>query len=253
LALHYLCSELSGIVHCDIKPDNLLVFQHDTNQYFIKVADFGYASPVTESGSVHLATPAAWTDPTYRGEALDANTAKKMESYSFGLVCAWLLREASIHRVSQNSGTPVSSAAQSAKPEDWSAVLAGISNLDADQIRNIRKFFSLTLAADRDQRSTDFPELIRLLEDIISPVADKDICRNLLDDAPPTASLLSLHTSTPSRSPNFQVGRLHKSDDQTTYLSCFAFRSPEVFSDYSKQIFACLVSLRSNFRSRQIR
>ena len=82
-----------GIIHGDIKPQNVLVFKDAiTRKITVRVADFGYSSlTVGESGKVLLPRSRPWNAPEHHFGEFKAHEAKKMDVYSFGMLCLWVL------------------------------------------------------------------------------------------------------------------------------------------------------------------
>ena len=82
-----------GVVHGDIKPQNVLVFKDAiTRKITVKVADFGYSTlTVGESGMVFLPKSRPWNAPEHHFGGFIAQEAKKTDVYSFGMLCLWLL------------------------------------------------------------------------------------------------------------------------------------------------------------------
>lgn len=84
----------NGIIHGDIKPGNVLIFEDDS-RVTAKVADFGFATCL-QSGKELLSMPISepWNAPEYSDHLFQPESARKMDIYSFALLCAWLLFEA---------------------------------------------------------------------------------------------------------------------------------------------------------------
>ena len=82
-----------GVVHGDIKPQNMLVFKDAiTKKITVKVADFGYSTlTVGESGKVFLPKSRPWNAPEHHFGEFNVQEAKKADVYSFGMLCLWLL------------------------------------------------------------------------------------------------------------------------------------------------------------------
>ena len=81
-----------GIIHGDIKPQNVLIFKDDLGLYTAKVADFGYSTIFTGSGKIAMPKSEPWSAPE-RMEKHDFTfqEAQKMDAYSFGMLCLWIL------------------------------------------------------------------------------------------------------------------------------------------------------------------
>ena len=82
-----------GVVHGDIKPQNILVFKDAiTKKITVKVTDFGYSTlTVGESGMVSLPKSRPWNAPEHHFGEFNVQEAKKTDVYSFGMLCLWLL------------------------------------------------------------------------------------------------------------------------------------------------------------------
>jgi serine/threonine protein kinase len=158
------------IIHGDIKPINILVFKNQNDGYTAKVADLGYATLATNNDLVQVATSEPWTDPNYRGERLDLSTAKKLDSYSFGLVCVWLLKQTSSMRSPFSSDTAkdasfnlVERIAHCHNLDERMKLIGHISDLDCQQQLNLEGLFRLCLEGGREHRSSNFQHFLELL------------------------------------------------------------------------------------------
>ena len=92
-----------GVVHGDIKPQNVLVFKDAiTRKITVKVADFGYSTlTVGESGNVFLPKSRPWNAPEHHFGEFKVQEAKKMDVYSFGMLCLWFLFGNRLSKITQ--------------------------------------------------------------------------------------------------------------------------------------------------------
>lgn len=80
------------VIHGDIKPENTLVFGDTADEATIQVTDFGYSCiGAKDKDEVYLPVTWGWCAPEYHDRGIPLQKAKKMDIYSFGLVCFWVL------------------------------------------------------------------------------------------------------------------------------------------------------------------
>ncbi|KAF8853232.1 kinase-like protein [Acephala macrosclerotiorum] len=80
-----------GIIHGDIKAENILVTKgkgKDDGMIRVHVIDFGYSS---FESLVKIPRSLPWEAPEWHSRYFNRETAKRMDIYSFGLLCLWLL------------------------------------------------------------------------------------------------------------------------------------------------------------------
>src|SRR5262249_45536857 len=84
-ALHYF-----GVVHGDIKPENILLFEdREKRKLIAKICDFGSSGVEISEDSTRGATE-AWSPPEFPGSYFDKVAKATWDVYSFGLVACYL-------------------------------------------------------------------------------------------------------------------------------------------------------------------
>jgi serine/threonine protein kinase len=157
----------AGIVHGDLKPHNILVFNFDDSGGRVtpKVSDFGYSTLLAKddiNAAIRLPGTPGWCAPEWhhRYTTTDVVAAKKIDVYSFGLLCAWLLFPTSLAGTQQHTDEYPS-------PEEvLSSALAGLEAAgeisDATQLQ-LHKMFDSTLAREPGERCSDFEPILKQL------------------------------------------------------------------------------------------
>lgn len=77
-----------GIIHGDMKPENILVTKSQGDAWIVHVTDFGYSSFET---LVKVPRSPPWEAPEWHSRWFSLENAKRMDVYSFGLLCLWLV------------------------------------------------------------------------------------------------------------------------------------------------------------------
>ena len=163
----------------------MLVFKDAvTRGIAVKVADFGYSIlTVDESEMVLLPESWPWNAPEHHFGGFNAEEAKKMDVYSFGLLCLWLLFGDRLPDTPQTTadGTAGSisfneSPLQFGRPtllevlkdEDRvddiaNNLVESMPGLDVEYRIRLREIFSLALPLDPEKRTSDLARVIGLL------------------------------------------------------------------------------------------
>ena len=174
-----------GVVHGDIKPQNVLVFKDAiTREIAVKVADFGHSSlTVGESGKVFLPKSKPWNAPEHHFGEFTAQEAKKTDIYSFGMLCLWLLFGNRLSDIPQTTadgtdelisfdaplprfGRPT--LLETLKDEDRVQDVANqlvelMPGLNDEYRIRLKEIFSLTLPLNPGKRTCDLTRVIGLL------------------------------------------------------------------------------------------
>ena len=185
MRFEFIGNKTTGIVHGDIKPGNVLIFEDDS-RFIAKVADFGFATCLhgdEDLLSIPISEP--WTAPEHSDHLFRPESAKKMDVYSFALLCTWLLFEAGSCRglllppdTNLETGQVVTfeprqseqNILQLWKRDSDEKLVKWISWLVREDERlnsnlkdNLIRFFWSTLTFDPESRCMDFERLVALL------------------------------------------------------------------------------------------
>jgi serine/threonine protein kinase len=76
-----------------VKPKNVLIFEAGVDSYNAKVADFGFSTYFQDEQEDLIQIPKSvpWSAPEYHKRYFTSQSAKLMDTYSFGMLCLWLL------------------------------------------------------------------------------------------------------------------------------------------------------------------
>lgn len=174
-----------GIIHGDIKPQNVLIFADESDSYTAKLTDFGYSTVFAgETDSISMPKSWPWNAPEYHHRGFKPSAAVKMDVFSLGLLCFWLVFKEHLSgdtsaTLSGVGGYVCSTFCEKPCKEHQKKNLEKLKSenrlvafacfyttlLDVDENRkgNLRLFFSSTLADDPHQRARDLRHLLSLL------------------------------------------------------------------------------------------
>ena len=166
--------------HGDIKPENVLLFMNGTEEWYAKLADFGYAGwAINNKEDVLIKPPRSrpWDPPEYHHRGFTVLGARKLDIYSFGMLCLWVLFfDRSIVGVSVPTEVKLTwswpfhdlKLLDKMKREDILGDFAielvrSVEVLPANQRGNLERFFRSALARDPAERTMKLEELASLL------------------------------------------------------------------------------------------
>jgi hypothetical protein len=143
----------------------VLIFKDDSDMYVAKIADFGYSNIFKENSRFAMPMTEQWEAPEWEERyQFSFLEAKKMDAYSFGMLCLWLILYMSLDSpeaivgkfedLSERSGDIYAAA---------TGLIAPHVGLQTLQKKKLDKLFSLTLINDPNLRSFDFDQFLSCL------------------------------------------------------------------------------------------
>jgi serine/threonine protein kinase len=179
----------ADMVHSDIKPQNVLVFRDRTGLIFAKLADFGYAGWALDENAASFFKPPRsrpWDAPEYHHRGFSIAQAKKMDIFSFSMLCMWVLFEDKLTTgtlastevfYAKDAFMPVTGQTgafrdlgliDELKHGDRLLALAHSlvkmeKRLNESQVRSLANFFNSAPAHDPERRASDMEQLTFLL------------------------------------------------------------------------------------------
>jgi hypothetical protein len=165
----------------------VLISSDSVSNYTAKVADFGYSTlAASEDDLIAMPISRPWNAPECDGRRVKLSEAKKMDAYSFGMLCLWILfKEKFFETALKYLETPEGrsdsvsfmeprgeyfrqSIVEKLKQLDKLQVLARelvdtTTGFSSQQRCNLVRFFDSTLTRDSNSRISDFRYLIKLL------------------------------------------------------------------------------------------
>jgi len=147
-----------GIVHGDIKPENILVDEEKSGQIIMNLIDFGCSCfGTTGSDKVSLAYTPEWVAPEWRAGLFTIDEAKKTDIYSYGKVCSWII-----------FGMHTSTDENPESRFDFDHAIEAQPLTENPAKAVLRRFFELSLEPIPDRRTSNLPRLLDLLHEFSS-------------------------------------------------------------------------------------
>ncbi|KIV99995.1 uncharacterized protein PV09_08352 [Verruconis gallopava] len=168
-----ICSEIGSaimtmhsfhMIHGDLKPENVLIFEDPLNGFMTKVVDFGYSGLSllrSEDSKFQLPISRPWNAPelTECNSEFSLDGARKADIYSFGLLCLWILFYDRFESVQGDNCASMEDLEwiETLKENDLLYSFAAecsenVENLSTDEIEGLVQFFGWTLATEPYQR-----------------------------------------------------------------------------------------------------
>lgn len=184
------------IIHGDIKPQNVLIFEDNPGDYVAKMTDFSFSTVDIDDGLINLPFSTPWVHPEQHRNGCTFSLAAKMDAYSFGMLCFWIF----LHDADDYPDLEMLK--QEQKKHDMPGVAARLTNSTAtygdQQKMFLFKIFGMTLNHDHELRSS-FDEIASLLEEGLRPISSQDS-----KEAPGVTSNVKIPASSVVHA-NFQV------------------------------------------------
>lgn len=152
----------ADIVHGDLKPDNILMFSDVASGFTAKVADFGYSTLLAQdSQTIYMPESGHWTAPEWHHRGIGIESARRMDAYSFAMICFWLLIYTLELKNDQDFRNDIASSINLLNyTSDMTKKALCVAE---EQKPKFLHFFNLTLQNNPDSRVSDFNILLQIL------------------------------------------------------------------------------------------
>ena len=131
--------------------------------YVAKVTDFGYSTLFgADSAAIRMPRSQFWTAPEWHERHILPIQAKRMDAYSFGMLCLWLF----FYNSFPNVNCHYQKIMEESSLGMLNHALELTNSIECHKIQqraNMQKLFRLTLAQDPTERTSDFSEILQLL------------------------------------------------------------------------------------------
>ncbi|KAI1631178.1 TPR-like protein [Biscogniauxia mediterranea] len=169
------------IIHGDVKPENVLIFEGEFRKYRAKVTDFGYSTRYVEAQDYRIKLPISrpWNAPEHNRLAREwaPTEAIKTDIFSFGMLCFWLLFEPYLSgSIPLTQGLDAATTIFQGSVEDTLIGIKGElteyaqqflsveATLDCKQRRALQEFFNSSLSSEQQKRGQDLIDLLGYLD-----------------------------------------------------------------------------------------
>jgi hypothetical protein len=151
---------------------NVLIFKTEDGKPLAKVIDFAYSClGQGNKDRVYLPQTSQWVmAPEWHPRGFQVDSAKTLDVFSFGMLCAWVLFRGEFSRQAGKveKGTVENLLLELKKREQLLEAIVSIirtADIGSEELQGrLEKFFSTTIAHDPIQRECNFLALISLLE-----------------------------------------------------------------------------------------
>jgi serine/threonine protein kinase len=131
-----------GVIHGDIKPQNVLIFMDQRGTSFTaKLTDFGYSTITANTELIFMPKSSPWHAPEHQSSGVTRSEAKAMDAYSLGMLCFWLVIQG-LDGYPKDLSIPQLKASDELRTTAYE-LLASLDMKD-EQRRNLETFFNST-------------------------------------------------------------------------------------------------------------
>ncbi|KAI1428792.1 hypothetical protein F5Y12DRAFT_632003 [Xylaria sp. FL1777] len=169
----------SGVAHGDLKPHNIImtkIFQSSDQHPFEsssvapQIVDVSLSVIGQDTDLRLLPRTVGWSAPEWHDRYFQIQNARRMDIFSFGLICYWILswdqnfshlsaEEEDQAMRTLNGGLQ----GDNNKPHELAIALVRSMNLDISTLENLERLFDLTLAPEPQHRASNASQLLSLL------------------------------------------------------------------------------------------
>ena len=152
-----------GVLRDGVSIDRIITFPKEEGCYVARVTDFGYSTLFkNENPSVRMPRSKNWTAPEWHEREFLPIQARRMDAYSFGMLCLWLLFYNNISSADCEFEKDIEDASTEVLNHAL-GLIGTIAYPELQQKDNIQRLLSLTLAQDPTERISDFSDILQLL------------------------------------------------------------------------------------------